>query len=306
MLDTVFFDSQATDALRRQELYNGRLFVFSARPSTVALCEFASSMIETAFDHKDPRTVQYSMPVEDFVSICAPLKPAFIHHPKTMDLIRDVVAEFGCGLDETYVDVPRLRMVTHGGYLTSGIGYAHHPHRDTWYSAPMCQLNWWLPIYPFASESAMAFHARYWSRGIKNGSRHFDYYQWNTHGRKDAAKQINRDTRVQPRAEEPVELEPEIRLVCPPSGVVLFSAAQLHSTVPNTSGLTRYSIDFRTVNIGDVVAKGGARNIDSAPSGTSLRDFRRAADLESIPESIVRTYDTRVCQDGTLVFRPEP
>lgn len=100
----------------------------------------------------------------------------------------------------------------------------------------------------------MAFHGRYWSQPIKNGSSDFNYYQWNADGRKNAAKHINSDTRVQPHAEEPLELEPQVRLVCPPSGIVLFSAAQLHSTVPNTSGFTRYSIDFRTVNIEDVVA----------------------------------------------------
>jgi hypothetical protein len=275
VLNTVFFDSQLSDSLRREQLYQGRLFVFSARPSTIALCEFARAMIEEAFDRKDPRTVQYSMSVEEFVSICAPLKPAFIHHPTTLKLLKNVVDELGCGLDNTYIDVPRLRMVTHGGYLTSGVGYAHHPHRDTWYSAPMCQLNWWLPIYPF-----------------------------NTDGRKNAAKHINSDTRVQPRSEEPLELEPQIRLVCPPSGIVLFSAAQLHSTVPNTSGLTRYSIDFRTVNIDDVVVRRGAPNIDSAPTGTSLRDFRRASDLTPIPDDVIGAYDTQVSQDGTLVFQP--
>jgi hypothetical protein len=305
LLDTIYFDSQFDDTLRRQELYSGRLFAFSARPSTVALCQFARKMIEAAFNNKDPRTAQYSMPVEEFVSICAPLKPAFIHHPKTLELVRDVIAEVGCGLDDTYIDVPRLRMVTHGGYLTSGVGYAHHPHRDTWYSAPMCQLNWWLPIYPFDSDSALAFHPRYWNMGIKNGSRHFNYYQWNSDGRKNAAKHINSDTRIQPRSEEPLELQPEIRLVCPPSGIVLFSAAQLHSTVPNTSGMTRYSIDFRTVNIGDVVAKRGAPNIDSAATGTSLRDFRRGADLVGITEDIVLSYDAQLPEDGTLVFRPE-
>jgi len=253
VLDTVFFDSSLSDPLRRDQLYCGRLFVFSPRASTIALCGFAQNMIDEAFGNKDPRIAQYDMPVEKFVSICAPLKPAFIHHPTTMKLIRDVVEELGCALDHTYIDVPRLRMVTHGGYLTSGVGYAHHPHRDTWYSAPMCQLNWWLPIYPFDPESSMAFHARYWSQPIKNGSSQFNYYQWNMDGRKNAAKHITSDTRVQTRAEEPLELEPQIRLVCPPGGIVLFSAAQLHSTVPNTSGLTRYSIDFRTVNINDLV-----------------------------------------------------
>ena len=306
MLDTVFIDSPVSDPVRREHLYGGRLFVFSPRASTISLCELAQQMIEDAFGGKDPRTAQYSMPVEEFVSICAPLKPRFIHHPTTLKLIKDVVGELGCVLNDTYIDVPRLRMVTHGGYLTSGVGYAHHPHRDTWYSAPMCQLNWWLPIYPFEAESSMAFHPRYWVQPIRNGSGRFNYYQWNMDGRKNAAKHITSDTRVQPRAEEPLELEPQIRLVCPPGGVVLFSAAQLHSTVANTSGLTRYSIDFRTINIDDVIAGRGAPNIDSAPVGTSLRDFRRAADLTPIPDNIVRAYDKQLPEQGTLVFQPEP
>jgi hypothetical protein len=33
----------------------------------------------------------------------------------------------------------------------------------------------------------------------------------------------------------------------------------VHSSVPNTSGLTRFSIDFRTVHVDDVVAKRGRR-----------------------------------------------
>ncbi|HLZ34761.1 MAG TPA: hypothetical protein VKP13_12135 [Nitrospira sp.] len=303
MLDTVFFDAGLSDSLRREQLYKGRLFVFSPCASTVALCEFARGMIEEAFGRTDPRTAQYSMPVEEFVSICAPLKPAFIHHPRTLELVKGVVDELGCGINTTYIDVPRLRMVTHGGYLTSGIGYVHHPHRDTWYSAPMCQLNWWIPIYPCDAENAMAFHARYWSQPVRNGSSKFNYYRWNSDGRKNAAKHIYEDTRVQPHAEQSLELEPQIRVVCPPAGIVLFSAAQLHSTVANTSGLTRYSLDFRTVNIDDVVARKGAPNIDSAPIGTSLRDFRRAADLALLPDEVVRAYDEQSPNEGVLVFR---
>lgn len=307
VLDTVYFDPQASDQNRREQLYDGRLFVFSPRAATVALCDFARKMIEEAFAGKDPLSAQYSMPVEEFVSICAPLKPAFIHHPATLKLIGDVVEQLGCDLSDTYIDVPRLRMVTHGGYLTSGVGYAHHPHRDTWYSAPMCQLNWWLPIYPFNAESSMAFHPRYWSEGIKNGSRAFNYYQWNADGRKNAAKHIKSDTRVQPHAEEPLQLEPQVRLVCPAGGIVLFSAAQLHSTVPNTSGSTRYSLDFRTVNIQDLRSGKGAPNIDSAPTGTSLRDFRCARDFSPIPEDLVQSYDSELCASGeALVFRPPP
>src|SRR4051794_22672458 len=177
-MNTVYVDAKVSDEVRRRRLYEGQIFVISPSPNSIALCEHARRMIEEAFAGLDPRTAQYSMSVEQYVSIVAPLKPKFIHHPESKQLIRNILSELGCDLEKTYLDVPRLRMVTHGGYLTSGVGYAHHPHRDTWYSAPMCQLNWWLPIYPIESESSMAFHPRYWSEPVANGSAKFNYYDW--------------------------------------------------------------------------------------------------------------------------------
>lgn len=303
-MNTVYFDPPIHDEVRRQRLYRGELFVFSARPSTLALIEFASKMIADAFGTKDPLTAQYEMPVEEYVSVVAPLKPAFIHHPETMKLLRAVVNEMGCDVQETYVDVPRLRMVTSDAYLTSGVGYAHHLHRDTWYSAPMSQLNWWIPIYDFESESSMAFHPQYWNEAVENGSSEFNYYEWNSQGRKQAAQHIKTDTRKQPKAKRELALDPQIRMVCPPGGIILFSAAQMHSTVPNTSGKTRYSIDFRTVNIRDLDAERGAPNIDSFPTGTSLRDFVRGSDSAPMPEQTVRQYDVGSRVEGELVFKP--
>ena len=78
----------------------------------------------------------------------------------------------------------------------------------------------------------------------------------------------------------------------PPGAILLFSAAQLHSTVPNTSGRTRFSIDFRTVNLADGVSNHGARNIDSECTGTTMRDYLRSADLEHLPEDLIARYDT--------------
>ena len=40
-MNTIHFDSPFTDNIRREQLYNGQLFVFSPRPSSLALCEFA-------------------------------------------------------------------------------------------------------------------------------------------------------------------------------------------------------------------------------------------------------------------------
>jgi len=303
-VNTVYIDDSASDDLRRERLYQGQLFVFSPRPSSKALCDHAREMIEEAFGDVDPLRAQYAMPVEQYVEICAPLKPAFIHNDKTRELVRNVIADFGCDLEDVYQDVPRLRMVTSDGYLTSGVGFAHHAHRDTWYAAPMCQLNWWLPIYDIASESSMAFHPHYWDTAVKNGSNEFNYYEWNSVGRKDAAKHIKSDTRKQPKPEEPIELDPQIRCVVPAGGIVLFAAAQLHSTVPNTSGIARYSIDFRTVSRSDLEHGRSAPNIDSKPKGTSLRDFVRASDREALPEELVERYDDADAREGELVFQP--
>src|SRR5690606_32944883 len=208
---------------------------------------------------------QYHMPVERFVELFTPVKPRFIHHPRTRGLLRDIVEDLGCDLDDMYLDVPRLRGVTSDGYLTSGVGYAHHPHRDTWYSAPMAQLNWWLPIFDFESVSSMAFHPRYWNEAVQNGSRDFDYYEWNAVGRQDAAKHIRADLRKPPAAAELLALGPEIRIGGPVGGVILCAAAQMHSTVANTAGRARFSIDFRTVNRPDLLDGRQAPNLDSQP-----------------------------------------
>jgi hypothetical protein len=292
-MNSIFFDSTLNEAERRRKLYEGQIFVFSPRPSSIALCELAREMTEAAFKPLDPRDAQYRLPVEQYVAILADLKPRFIHDPRAKELIRKLLLEFGCDLATTYFDVPRLRTATHGGYLTSGIAYAFHPHRDTWYSAPFSQVNWWLPVYDITPENALAFHPAYWSRPLRNGSYRYNYAEWNRASRKTAAQHIKEDTRDQPKPEEPVELDPQVRVVCPPGGAILFSGAQLHSTVPNTSGYTRYSIDFRTVNLEDVAADGGAPNVDSACTGTTMGDYLRGTDLAHIPAELVERYEQR-------------
>ncbi len=292
-MNSVFFDSKMTEAERRRRLYEGQIFVFSPRPSSRALCELAREMTEAAFKPLDPRDAQHSLPVEQYVAILADLKPRFIHDPRAKEIIRKLLAEFGCDLAATYFDVPRLRTATHGGYLTSGIAYAFHPHRDTWYSAPFTQLNWWLPVYDITPENALAFHPAYWSRPLRNGSYRYNYAEWNRASRKSAAQHVKEDTRDQPKPEEPVELDPQVRLVCPPGGAILFSGAQLHSTVPNTSGHTRFSVDFRTVNFDDVAADGGAHNVDSACTGTTMGDYLRGTDLTHIPAELIDRYEQR-------------
>lgn len=304
-MNSVWIDPKRDDDFRRGVLYDGQLVILSPSASGLALCDFARELAEEAFAPHDPRFAQHEMPVEQFVTILADLKPRFIHHPRAKVLIRDFLEEAGCSIDQIYFDVPRLRSMTSGNYLRAGLALPFHPHRDTWYSAPQCQINWWLPVYEIQTDNAMAFHPRYWTAAVRNTSRAYNYYEWNATSRGVAQLQIDKDTREQPHSEEPIEADPQIRVLCPIGGAVVFSGAQMHSTVDNTSGYTRYNIDFRTVHLGDLQNDRGAPNIDSECTGTTLRDFVRARDLAPLPAEVVAKYDDGSENRGELVWKSD-
>lgn len=303
MNNTVYYDSSVSDERRRQLLFEGQLFVYSPRSSTLAFINFARKLIEEAFSPLEAQTAQRKLTVEQYADILGKLKPAFIHHPESKEHIRHIFQEMGCDLEKTFFDVPKMRSSTSDNYLTTGIAYAWHPHRDTWYSALPSQVNWWIPIYDIESENAMAFHPHYWSNPIKNNSGQYNYYEANRMNRgPHVAKLLKEDKRILPGPTEPCEVDPQIRLICPAGSIIHFSAAQMHSSVPNTSGLTRFSIDFRVVNYDDVAAKRGAPNIDAACTGSNVRDFMRATDLARLPDDVVALYNDGTEKQGVLVY----
>ena len=291
-MNTIYFDPAFTDDERRRKLYDGQLIVYSPTTHSAALVDLARTLVREAFDGRDPESAQYGMPVEEYAALLADLKPKFIHHPESKRCIQGILREVGCDADKTYFDVPRMRTATSDDYLTSGIAYAFHPHRDTWYSAPQCQINWWLPIFEIESGRSMAFHPHYWSRHVRNGSHSYNYAEWNRTSRYNAAQQVKQDTRVQPKPEEAMQLDPQVRVITPPGGILLFSGAQMHSTVPNATGRTRFSIDFRTVHLDDAAAFRGAPNVDSACTGTTMTDYLRCSDLSHVPDDVVVLHDT--------------
>jgi hypothetical protein len=302
-VNTVYFESSDSDAVRRQSLYQGQLYVYFAHDSVRAFAKFAREMIEDAFSGMDPELAQYSLPVERYAEILAELKPKFIHHTESKRHVSNILTELGCDPQTTYFEVPKLRSSTSDGYLTAGIAYAWHPHRDTWYSAPACQINWWMPVYEIQASNAMAFHPRYWAQPVQNSSAGYNYYVWNQKFRGAHLKSFTtKDPRPLPAPTQPVEREPEVRLVCPVGGIILFSGAHLHSSVPNTSGKTRFSVDFRTVNAADLASGTGAANVDSASTGTVLREFRSVASLAPLPDAILAQYEDGTEAEGALVY----
>jgi hypothetical protein len=288
----------------RAALYQGALLVYAPRPTTRALCDHARRYVMTGLAGFDPLRAQEYLTPTEYAELCAPIKPAFIHDPTTRQLIAELVADVGCDLERTYLDVPRMRIAPFGGFLTAGVAYQFPPHRDTWYSAPAAQLNWWLPLWDVTPESTMAFYPPYFDRPVDNTSDGFNYYRWNAVGRPQSARHVTRDERGQPVPRGPLDLSSDLRFVVPTAGLVVFSGSQLHATVPNTTDRARFSIDFRTVDRGDLEAGRGAPNVDAHCTGTALRDFRRGTDGAALPDDLVARFDSGSVEDGVLVFGP--
>ncbi len=172
------------------------------------LCQLAKDLIYEAFGPMDPERIQESIPAEECAKFLPSSSPSLFTTRKPKNMLSEMLRESGCDLEKTYFDVPRMRTAFPGDYLKSGVAYAFHPHRDTWYSAPFFQINWWMPIFDLNSETAWhSIHITSQSRS-RTARATYNYHKWNLESRHNAAQHVKADTRVQPRPEEPVELEP--------------------------------------------------------------------------------------------------
>lgn len=301
----VHFDSGMSDEERRERLFRGEIFIYSPTTHGKQLAEHARAMIEAAFGDRDPELAQYDMQVADFAALLGKMKPGFIHHPHSKALVRGILQDVGADVDKTYFDVPKMRSATSDAYLTTGIAHAFPPHRDCWYAGPFCQVNYWTPIYELTPDNGMAFYPQFFDRPIKNNSDVYNYYRWNA-SRATAHLDLDGSSRIAPEAKESVADALQVRYVVPPGGLIIFAGAQLHQSLPNASGRTRYSVDFRTVHFDDVAEGRGVPNVDSACEGTALRDFLRGSDYVRLPEDMVAPYDSGQIEDGVLIYEGAP
>ena len=300
-MSSVFIDPEMSDSDRRKHLYSGDIVILSPTDSTRELIALARQLLEEAFAPHDPRTVHKVMSREEVASILSVIKPKFIHHPECKKIIPRLMNEHSVELSKLYFDVPRLRSSYPTDFLTSGIAYAFHPHRDTWYSAPMCQLNWWIPVYQIEPNNAMGFYPRYFDEPVENNSEIYNYYEWNAKNRASAASHVKKDTREQPKPSQELQ-NISLRYLPKPGSIIVFSGAQLHESVPNTTDVARYSIDFRTVHLDDVVERQGAPNVDSRSTGTTMRDYLSAEDLSHLPDDVIALYDDDTSGDKKVLY----
>jgi hypothetical protein len=298
---TVYVDPElADDHELRHRLYGGDLVVLTRLRSVSDLVEYARQQLAELFWPHDPEHAHEHFGPAEMARVLGDWKPRFIHDDRSKKLVCDIIAEAGLPAEHTHYDVPKPRTSFPVGHLTTGVAFAFPWHRDVWYSAPAQQLNWWLPIFPVRPDNSMSFDLQKFDQAVPNTSGTFDYYRNNTH-RLTTACSVTKEQQPRPGAidHEPVQ---ELVVLPPPGAILLFSGAQLHTSIPNTSGLARYSIDFRTVDARDLVADRGAPLVDVQCTGTSVRDFRNIGDGTAFDEDLVTSLFGSPPADAMLVF----
>jgi hypothetical protein len=282
---TVYVNRALDEPTRRSSIYSGDIHLLTGVDQSMALVDWARELISGAFGERDPERAQFELELDDFIARVGPLKSRFTNDEHTKQLVRDLVIATGSDPENTYFDLPRLRVVPSDGYLASGVSYAYKAHRDTWYAHPRALVNYWVPVFDCVGDNAMSMWTAYWDRPIRNSSSTFDYDEWVSEHRFRASSIVGTESRPHPLPLEAIDPASDLRIAGNAGDVMLFSTCHLHSTVPNSAGMTRFSFDLRTIDFDDLRNGRGPCDLDGAATGSTLGDFLRVSDFEPFPRS---------------------
>lgn len=173
-------------------------------------------------------------------------------------------------------DVLRLRAIPHLGHLEPAAKLAYGAHRDTWYANPQCQLNLWLSLFDVSAQQCFMTYPEVFYQGVENTSAGFDYdvfmsqAGWQTSAEGGAPAQTLYPSAPQAQASSWGQ---GAREALGRGQLMVFSASHLHQSMPNESGQTRFSLDFRLVWRPDQRKGLGAPNVDNASAGDASKDY---------------------------------
>jgi hypothetical protein len=263
------------DETRREAVYGGDLLVFEKVPPIGELCALADGMIQDAFGTEDPVVAQFGIGRDDYLSRVEALQKRFRKDEVAKGLFFAALGHVGVDLGRTFWDPLYLRVSPHGGEhagrRTAALGF----HRDTWSSNVYAQTNWWAPIYPITPGRTITFYGEYWEKPLENSSREWDL---------DEIRAGRPDVPLVPEPTETVSTASELRLVIEPGDLLCFSGAHLHASVPNATGVARFSVEARTADAGDAADGRGAPNLDGHAPRVAAGWFRHPHDGSPLPQ----------------------
>ncbi len=266
------------EAPDRTAVYNGDVFLAASTDAAQRPVAAAGAGRAEALDcaPDEVRDVPQRISNEELFERIGAFRKALYLEPRFHDAIRDVIATYGFEPSRIAFDPLRLRVVRHKGHEIPLAAPVYHPHRDTWYSHPASLIAWWIPLDDLAEHETFVFYPDKFAASVDNDSEVFDYDDWVRDGweLKIGWQKLGAEARY-PRAAPGVDGGRAGGFACRAGENLVFSGAQFHATLPQATGRTRYSLDFRIVDLDDLAAGLGAPNVDNRSRGSALRDYVR-------------------------------
>lgn len=270
-------EAPPTPALLRQALYDGRVFKFAATDSSLAIVRDVNAVVERELGSEPRLAAQRMSDDEHFARVGRVRKELFLTAPFHQAVLR-LLGELGQSPERVAFDPLRLRCVLDGGHDNPRAKAVYYPHRDTWYGHPSSLITVWIPICDLAAEETFVFFPEKFRSPVPNDSEIFDYQEWVAKGwgLKIGWQQKNAGLEARyPGVVGEVETGTAVGFACRRGDILLFSGAQFHRTLPQRLGRTRFSLDFRFVDLGDHDQGLGAPNVDNRSRGSALCDYVR-------------------------------
>lgn len=258
-------------------IFSGQILYFENLAPMGRVVDEACRLVNEALAPHNPERAHQDLEPSEYRKRFASAQGAY----RSSKIIRQELeaALISAGLDpsDTFADKFMLRVSPPEmrSYERSGFG-AIPPHRDSWGSALLSQINWWFPVFPLSEDRTMAIFPAHWAAKVDNDA---DSWDWRRAG-KDAG------TPLLPTAQGVIDRSGEIRLMVEPGTLVAFSAAHLHASIPNTTSLARFSSETRTVDIRDVISGRGAPDIDGLGVCAAYSWFRRIGNGERLSQAL--------------------
>ena len=278
--DPLLLDSEPP--LDRGRLYRGELPVFRGLPPMLGLVARARAMAEAAFAPHSPPLAQEALAPEDFLVRAAALRRSFMRDGEARAAFRAVIESLGLHPASTYADRLILRLQPSGDAYSGRRVRDLPPHRDTWGSNLMAQINLWGPVFPLEPGATMVIWPTLLDRAVPNSSVGWDL---------ERLRQAPGRYPLLPVLEGPVPVgagAEEVPVLIRPGDLLCFSGAHLHASRPNRTGRVRVSVDSRTVDLTDLRAGRGAVNVDGSAPRDGRDWFHRVSDGASLAEACTK------------------
>jgi hypothetical protein len=267
---------ETNEALRRA-IYGGEIFLLAPTAASRDLVAEINALLVDAFPEvDDPRDAAAVLGDALHFERIGAIRRTLFCEPLFHRRVREVAEALGFAPDRVAFDPIRLRVVGHRGAENPRARAVYTPHRDTWYAHSQSAIAWWIPLHDAPEDQTFVFYPQRFAAPVANDSERFTYTSWIARGwdlkigwqRRDAGLEAH-----YPGALGGDDWGPEVGFAATRAQNLLFAGAQFHRTRDHAGGRTRFSLDFRIVDLGDHQRGGGAPNADNRSVGSAVVDY---------------------------------